>query len=210
MPSQPSDAGRPTDPGLPLADRADRADHADRAEAGLLARAAAAELPAFEQLYRLYHPRLARFLDRMTRRPELIGEVINDTMMVVWKRAASFDGSSKVSTWIFAIAYRKALKALSRLDEPVEDPDEDDRTAPSESEPEQHAARAQVHARLAEAMDRLSLEQRAVMQLCYFHGIGCREVGEIVGCPVDTVKTRLFHARRRLRQLLPGRLEDWL
>ena len=46
--------------------------------------------------------------------------------------------------------------------------------------------------------------------LTYFHGLGCREIAEIVACPVDTVKTRMFHARRRLRMLLTGTLEDWL
>lgn len=80
---------------------------------------------AFNQLYRAYFPRLARFLDRMTRNPALIEEIINDTMLVVWQRAATFNHSSKVSTWIFAIAYRKALKGIRDLDEPVESDFED-------------------------------------------------------------------------------------
>jgi len=63
---------------------------------------------------------------------------------------------------------------------------------------------------LVRALDHLSFEQRAVMHLTYFHGIGCREISDIVGCPVDTVKTRMFHARRRMKALLSGELEDWL
>ncbi len=185
-------------------------DLADRAEASLVACTARGDLHAFEQLYRAYHPRLTRFLDRLTRRPGLVGELLNDTMLVVWNRAASYNGQSKVSTWIFAIAYRKAMKALSRLDEPMPDEPGDDQPAPPESGPEYHAAQAQIRAVLAQALDRLSFEQRAIVHLTYFHGIGCREIGEIVGCPVDTVKTRMFHARRRLKTLLSGRLEDWL
>jgi RNA polymerase sigma-70 factor (ECF subfamily) len=49
-----------------------------------------------------------------------------------------------------------------------------------------------------------------VVDLTYFHGLGYREIAEIVDCPVDTVKTRMFHARRRLRQALPGALADWV
>ncbi len=65
-------------------------------------------------------------------------------MLVVWNRAASYDGRSKVSTWIFAIGYRKALKALSRLDEPIDDEGGDDQPAPPEAGPEHRAARSQM------------------------------------------------------------------
>ena len=84
---------------------------------------------AFEELYRLYHPRLTSFLMRMVRRPQLVEEVLNDTMMVVWQRPDSFHGGSKLSTWIMAIAYRKALKGLKRQDDPVEDDDGHERVS---------------------------------------------------------------------------------
>ena len=90
-------------------------------ERELLSRVSAQDLQAFERLYRMYRPRLARFLMGMLQRPQLIEEVLDDTMMVVWQTAGNFRGSSKPSTWIFAIAYRKALKARARWPEPVED-----------------------------------------------------------------------------------------
>jgi RNA polymerase sigma-70 factor (ECF subfamily) len=201
MHSPPRPAVRAPDEGAVLA---------ERVEAGLMRRTAGGELPAFEALYRAYHPRLTRFLDRMTRRPSLVGELLNDTMMVVWNRAATYNGQCKVSTWIFAIAYRHAIKALSRLDEPLPDAPDDLHPASPETEPEYRASRSQLRTHLAQALDHLSVEQRAVVQLTYFHGIDYREIGEIVGCPVDTVKTRMFHARRRLKALLPGTMEDWL
>ena len=86
-----------------------------------LARVAAGDLQAFERLYRSYQPRLTRFLTTLLRRPQLIEEVLDDTMMVVWQTADRFRGSSKPSTWIFAIAYRKAHKARLRWPDPVED-----------------------------------------------------------------------------------------
>src|SRR3954471_8119398 len=75
----------------------------------------------FDALYRLYHPRLWRFLTHLMRQPDAIEEALNDTLLVVWQRADSFDGRSKLSTWIFGIAYRKGLKALSRQDLPVDE-----------------------------------------------------------------------------------------
>ena len=181
----------------------------ERDEVRLVSRIAAGELCAFEELYRAYYPRLMRFLERVIRRPGIVEEVLNDTMLVVWHRADSYNGSCKVSTWIFAIAYRKALKALQRFDEPVAD-DEAQPRADDGPGPEEQAGRWQLREALTKALDGLSAEQRAVMDLTYFHGLGCREIAEIVACPVDTVKTRMFHARRRLRMLLTGTLEDWL
>lgn len=155
----------------------------------------------FDTLYRLYHPRLSRFLVHMLRQPDLLEEVLNDTLLVVWQRADSFDGRSKLSTWIFGIAYRKGLKALSRQDLPVESDDADE-AADSGPGPEQRLGSSQVRDRLRAAMAELSPEHRAVVELCYFHDMAYAEIAEVVGCPAETVKTRMFYARRRLRQLL--------
>ncbi len=181
----------------------------ESAERRLIGRIAASDMRAFEQFYRAYHARLTRFLDRMTRRRGLVEEVLNDTMLVVWNRSDRFDGSSKVSTWVFAIAYRKALKALQRQDEAVEDETLAERPELGAG-PEQQAQAGQVRAQLVRALDALSIDHRAVVELAYFHGMGYREIAQIVDCPVDTVKTRMFHARRRLRALLAGDAEDWL
>ena len=51
---------------------------------------------------------------------------------------------------------------------------------------------------------------RAVVDLTYFHGFAYAEIAEIMDCPVDTVKTRMFHARRHLKRMLAGELSDWL
>jgi RNA polymerase sigma-70 factor (ECF subfamily) len=178
-------------------------------ERELLERVKARDVDAFERLYRIYQPRLARFLSNLLRRPQLVEEVLDDTMMVVWQTAASFRGTSKLSTWVFAIAYRKALKARARWPDPVED-DERDLRASNDAAPDAELEQERLRKALVRAMAGLSPEQRAVVDLTYFHGLGYREIAEILSCPVDTVKTRMFHARRRLKQALSGTLADWL
>jgi RNA polymerase sigma-70 factor (ECF subfamily) len=178
-------------------------------EARLMRRLTGGERGAFEELYRLYHPRLTRFLSNLLRKPELVEEVLNDALMVVWRSPDSYKGASKLSTWIFAIAYRKALKARSRWDEPVEDSEGENRPS-DEPGPEQHLGQRQVQKVLLSAMDGLSADHRTVIDLTYFHEMGHREIAEIMGCPVDTVKTRVFHARRHLKNALAGALVDWL
>jgi RNA polymerase sigma factor (sigma-70 family) len=175
----------------------------------LLDRVAARDPHAFEALYRLYHPRLTRFAANMVRKPELVEEIVNDTLLAVWRRPEGYNGGSKVSTWIFAIAYRKTLKAFRRLDEPVEDVHAEHRPS-LEPGPDRQLGQSQVRAALLQAMDELSVEHRAVVDLTYFQDLGYKEIAEIMGCPTDTVRTRMFHARRRLKSFMAGRLEDWL
>jgi RNA polymerase sigma factor (sigma-70 family) len=178
-------------------------------EAHLIRRITEGDRRAFEALYRLYHPRLVRFLSGLLRKPEVIEEVLNDTLLAVWRRPDSFNGGSKLSTWIFAIAYRKASRARLRLDEPVEGEDAESR-ASDEGAPEQQLGRQQLHEVLRSAMQRLSADHRAAVDLTYFYELGYKEIAEIMDCPVDTVKTRVFHARRLLRKSLSGSLMDWL
>ena len=178
-------------------------------ERELLERVKMHDLDAFERLYRIYQPRLARFLTNLVKRPQLVEEVLDDTMMVVWNTAGSFRGTSKLSTWVFAIAYRKALKARMRWPDPLEDQQFDNRVG-NDAAPDAELERSRIRNALVDAMEGLSAEQRAVVDLTYFHDLGYREIAEILGCPVDTVKTRMFHARRRLRQALSGSLADWL
>jgi RNA polymerase sigma factor (sigma-70 family) len=166
----------------------------------LLQRIVQRDRDAFETLYRVYVRRLTRFLERVTRKPLEVEEVLDDTMMVVWDKAATFSGHSKVSTWIFSIAYRKALKALRGLDQPIEC---DDSAWPLvENGPEDPLMQRELRRVLASALARLSPEQRAVVELVFFHGCAYAEIAQIVECPIGTVKTRMFHALRRLRAML--------
>jgi RNA polymerase sigma factor (sigma-70 family) len=185
--------------------------HDDAEDRRLIACVCTHELAAFETLYRRYHPRLCRFLHRMLRPEHLVEEVLNDTLYVVWNQAERFNGTSKVSTWIFAIAYRKALKALSRHDDPLPDAAEDDQPVADAAErPEALMSLAQARAAIDLALRALSADQRAAVELTYFHGFSYPEIAQIVECPTDTVKTRMFHARKRLKTAFGGQLDDWL
>jgi RNA polymerase sigma-70 factor (ECF subfamily) len=178
-------------------------------ELALLHRIAEKERGAFEELYTIYYRRLFSYLFKLTRRAELVEEVLNDVMLVIWKKAASFDGRSRPSTWIFGIAYHKAMKALAqrrKADQPPpsnDDGEREPREAVDQDEPESLLARRELATTLGRALLAISAEQRAVVELTYYYGLSYQEIADVVGCPVNTVKTRMFHARRRLRDLLP-------
>jgi RNA polymerase sigma-70 factor (ECF subfamily) len=179
----------------------------DASDVQMISQVAGGDRHAFEALYRSYFPRLTRFLNAMTRSVQLIEEIVNDTMLVVWQRAHRFDGTSKVSTWIFAIAYRTACKAIKGLDEPV-DIDPDLFQGAAGYEPEHELNLQQLRRAIGAALDDLPAAHRTVVQLTYHHDMGYAEIAEIMDCPVNTVKTRMFYARRRLRLLLAGQLEE--
>jgi RNA polymerase sigma-70 factor, ECF subfamily len=166
-------------------------------ECALLARIARHDSAAMKELYLLYHRRLARFLMRLTTRYELAEEIINDTFWVVWQHAGDFRGASRVSTWILGIAYRRGLKTLRYAGPPPADVD-----VAAEAGTDEPAQRQELNEWVDMALQRLPLEQRMVIELAYHVGHSCEEIATIMQCPVNTVKTRMFHARRKLRTLL--------
>jgi len=176
-------------------------------EIALIGQVAGGDMPAFETLFRRYYPRLRRFIEQKTQRPQLVDEVLNDTMLVVWRKACTYNLRSKLSTWIIGIALRRSLKALERVDDAIEF-DVDAAASPPDPGPEAQLLRRELRTELSRALMSLSPEHRAVIELTYYEGCSYREIAAIVGCPVDTVKTRMFHARRRLKALLTERGQE--
>lgn len=173
-----------------------RDDAADRA---LLQRMARGDRVALGTLYHGYHGRLCRFLSRLTRRQDIVEEVVNDCFWVAWQHAGEFRGDARVSTWLMGIAYRCGLKALRRQgDDPVDDANLADMEGADPGEDRE------LRDLLNKAMQHLSAEQRVVVELVYGVGHSLNEVAAIVQCPVGTVKARLFHARVKLLNVLPA------
>ncbi len=164
----------------------------------LLVRVGRGDRGAFAEIYRLYQPRLYGYLRRLLPDPATVEEVLDDVMLVVWKDARKFRGRAAMSTWVFGIAYRKAMTAIrseGRYQAPL------DRNADANAiadEPSQDIDWIRA------ALVRLSPDHRQVVELAYFSGFSYREIAEITCCPMNTVKTRMFHARHRLKVLLPA------
>jgi len=173
----------------------------ERRERELLERIDTRDREAMRELYLLYCPRLARFLRRMTRRHDLVDEIVNDTLFVVWEKAGDFRGDSRVSTWIMGIAYRRGLNLLRaeyRADERTVLP-----TTENQHLRDPVAESSDLAELLERALESLSPDHRAVLELTYHLGHSCGEIAAIMDCPINTVKTRMFHARNKLRALVP-------
>lgn len=173
----------------------------DAVDLNLLRQVAEKDRAALAELYRDYHRRLCRFLSRLTRRNDLIEEVINDCFWIVWQKAAEFRGDSRVSTWIMGIAYRCTLKAL-RQDGGLDTVDDGSPELQAVSVDPQHDH--ELRNWLDKGLERLNPEQCLTLELAYGSGHSLDEIAAIMQCPVSTVKARMFHARVKLRNLLPA------
>lgn len=182
-------------PKQPMPDKT--ADEVD--EYALLQRIVEGDTPAFETLYKLYYPRLFRFILRTTRQPEHIEELIQETLLLIWEKPERFNHGSKISTWIFGIAYLKALKSMSRSARRNKDVDIDELSETIADPLANLAENAEIQDWLNCALDTLPADQRAVIDLTFYHGLPYQEIAKILDCPENTVKTRMFHARKKLK-----------
>lgn len=161
----------------------------------LIQKIAGGDQGALETLHQRYFERLVRFLYRVTGDQDHILEIINDTFLVIWKKAGNFRGDSTVSTWILGIAYKKGLKQMSRF-KPIEPLAELNASSYSIEDVTMHEQS------VSHLLSQLNPQHRVVMELTYYFGYSYKEISEIVDCPENTVKTRMFHGRKHLRHLL--------
>ena len=157
------------------------------------------DIRAFEAFYKIYYPRLFRFILRATRQPDVVEELIQETLLLIWQKPESFNHESKISTWVFGIAYRKSLKVLSKRSKHIEDLDLDDLNEIIDDPMAKLAENAEALDWLNASLDHLSADQRAVIELTFIQGLSYQEIAQILDCPENTVKTRMFHARKKLQ-----------
>jgi RNA polymerase sigma-70 factor (ECF subfamily) len=169
----------------------------------LLQRVAAHDRAAFRGLYHALRPALARHLHRLVGRADLVEELLNDVMWVVWQSAGGYRGDAQVTTWVLGIATLKSRRVRERLRR-----ERESTVRSSLSDGDGATLPTHVDQALAQGMAQLSAEHRDTLELTYYFGYSCSEVARLHGCPVGTVKTRLFYARRRLKQLLQERVGE--
>lgn len=168
-------------------------------------RIAAGDRDAFEKLYAAFQARLFRYLLRMVGDTGTAEELTNDTMVSAWKAAASFKGQSKASTWLFAIARNKALNALRGRPVVTVEIEKAAAVAAAGDSPETVATRDSVQRSMQLVLQELSPDHREVIELTFYQGLSYQEIAEIMQCPVNTVKTRMFYAKKKLQEVLESR-----
>jgi RNA polymerase sigma-70 factor (ECF subfamily) len=172
------------------------ADHA------LIRAIAAGSKPAMRTLFLRHHARVLRYATRIVRDHAQAEDVLSEVFLDVWRRADRFEGRSSVATWICGIARHKALTALEA--KPPTCNDDDHLLALADPAPGPDGgldARDRV-ATLHRCIGALSREHREVIDLAYFREKSIHEIAGMLGIGLNTVKSRMFYARKRLAALL--------
>jgi len=168
----------------------------------LMARLAAGDRQAMKALYARHHLAVYRFALRLVGNTATAEDIVSEVFLELWRHAASFEGRSRLSTFILTIARNKAISVLrGRSDEPLDDamasaiPD-------NAATAEENLDASQRGALLRQCLAELSAAHREIIDLIYYHGRSVEEAATILGVPAATVKTRMFYARKRLAERL--------
>ncbi len=168
----------------------------------LIAGIARGDRTAMHALYARHSRSVYRFALRMMGDPTAADDIVSTVFLDVHRAAGSFEARSRVSTWLLAICRNKVL-ALRRRRTPDQLSDADAVAIEDETEtPEQSVMREDTAANLRRALTRLSAAHREVIDLVYYQNMSVEEAGEVLGVPKNTVKTRMFYARKQLARLL--------
>jgi len=161
----------------------------------LVRRVAAEDEDAFRDLYDRYADRVFRYGLTLLRNRHLAEEAAQEAMIAVWKSARRFEGRSKVSTWVFGIARNKALDLIRREKRGDRVPD----VSLVTPDPAPTLRKQEL---VQHALGELPESQREVVFLTFYEGLSYGEISGILGIPEGTVKSRMFHAKRRLAEVL--------
>src|SRR5947209_9720394 len=173
----------------------------------VVGRIAAGDREALTELYQRYQRILFSYLQQLTPDYGLAEEILQDTLVAVWKSAHRFEGRSSLRTWLIGIARRQAHNTLRQRKLPLADESEMEGLAATEPEPEAFMLASIARDELAEAFRQLAPLHREVLALVFVYELSYSETSTILEVPVGTVKSRICNARRALRTVLDAREE---
>lgn len=171
----------------------------------LIKRIGRGDRQALSEFYARYQRVLFAYLLQLTPDYGLAEELLQDTLVAVWKSAHSFEGRSSVLTWLIGIARRQAHNTLRQRRLPLTDLSEVESMAATDLEPEEVALAGVARAELTEVFRRLAPVHREVLLLTFVQELSYQEAATILEVPLGTVKSRLNNARRALRVLLDAK-----
>ena len=170
----------------------------------LLAEIAAGDRLAMRNLYLRHERRVFRFVLRMVGDRCLAEDVLSEVFVDVWKKAEHFQGRSAASTWLLGIARHKALTAAATKSRAFESLDGAAAINVVDPTADQDAAMLayQRGVILRRCLEALSPEHREMIDLVYYQEMTIKQIADLLAIPENTVKTRMFYARKRLAALV--------
>ena len=168
----------------------------------LIKEIAAGNKLAMRALFARHQVRVYRFALRIVRDTATAEDTVSETFLDAWQHAGRYEGRSSVSTWLLGIARHKALTAASRRTTEELDDETAANVVDPASDPEAELGEKDRSVAIRRCLAALSREHAEIIDLDYSQEKSIKEIGEILGIPENTVKTRMFYARKRLAALI--------
>jgi RNA polymerase sigma-70 factor, ECF subfamily len=157
---------------------------------------------AMRALFARHQVKVYRFALRIVRDAALAEDVVSETFIDAWQHAGRFEGRSSVSTWLLGIARHKALTAAQRRPTESIDDQAAQNVVDTANDPEAELGDRDRGVVIRRCLKALSPEHAEIIDLVYYQEKSIKEIVEILGIPDNTVKTRMFYARKRLAALV--------
>jgi len=168
----------------------------------LIRRVAKGDKLAMKVLFARHNVRVFRFILRFGVDQATAEDLVSDVFLDIWRQAGRFEFRSSATTWMLGMARFKVLSSRRQRRETVDSDDAMAELADDEDTPEVAAQKRSKADALRECLNALSEDHKEVVDLVYYHDKSIKEVAEIVGVPENTVKTRMFHARKKLSEIM--------
>lgn len=163
---------------------------------------------AFADLYCLYENRIYRFIKIKLNDSFEAADILHETFLAVWQNAGKFKGQSKVSTWLFGIAHNKAVDRIRKKKPMLIDEENFPEIADTSPDAVSCLLTEENNQHIRFCLEKLKSAHKAVIELAFFDDMNYGEIAEILACPENTVKTRMFHAKQNMKHCLQQRMGD--
>ena len=157
---------------------------------------------AMRALFARHQVRVYRFALRIVRDTALADDVVSEVFIDAWQHAGRYEGRSTVSTWLLGITRHKALTAANRRPTESIDSETAMNVVDPANTPEAELGQKDTGAVIRRCLASLTPEHAEIIDLVYYQDKSIKEIVEILGIPENTVKTRMFYARKRLAALV--------
>lgn len=166
------------------------------------------DLDKLGHLFETHHKHLYNFYLRQLQDPLLSEDMVQEVFFRMLKYRHTYRGEGKFTTWMYSIAHNVRIDHFRRAKNRQDFTGEINGLASTLPNPEELSERSSRHEALYKALEQLSGEKREVLVMSRFQNLKYEQISQVLNCPVNTVKARVFRAMKDLKMFLNDQIDE--